>query len=287
MTVFLGTGAMGAALIASTVRGGGSAVVWNRTDERARALTSLPGVTAAADPRKAITSGDVIVACLFDHRSVHEVLDPLVAELAGRTVINLTTTTPRQSRELAAWAAAHDIAYLDGAILAVPEMIGGPGAAIFYSGSAGVFAKHRQLLDRWGSSELFGADPGLASLYDMAMLTGMYTMTAGFLQGAAMVGAAGVPAAEFARRQTPFLAAMAGQLAGYAATVDAADYTGDGQQSLRFTGTALATLIEAATDDGISAEPLTGFHDLVRRQIAAGFGDHGTARVFEELRSSR
>lgn len=287
MTTFLGTGAMGTALVTSAVHGGGSAVVWNRTAERAEPLARLPGVTVAADPRAAIASGDVIVACLFDHRSVHEVLDPLVPDLAGRTLINLTTTTPRQSRELAALAAAHDIAYLDGAIMAVPGMIGGPGSAIFYSGSAIVFEKHRDLLDRWGSSELFGADPGLAALSDMAMLTGMYTMVGGFLQGAAMVGTAGVPAADFARRQGPFLAAMAGQLAGYAATVDAADYTGDGQQSLRFTGAALAALIEAATDEGITAELLTGVHDLVRRQIDAGFGDQGTARIFEELRSSR
>ncbi|GAA4934705.1 NAD(P)-dependent oxidoreductase [Actinoplanes utahensis] len=287
MTIFLGTGAMGAALTIAAVRDGGSAVVWNRSPQRAHALTRTPGVSAAEDPRDAVTAGDVIVTCLLDHASVHEVLDPLVADLAGRTVINMTTTTPNQSRELAAWAAAHDIAYLDGAIMAVPEMIGEPGSMIFYSGSPLVFGKHRKLLDRWGSSEFFGPDPGLAALSDMAMLTGMYAMIGGFLHGTAMVGAAGVPATAFARRQGPFLAAMAGQLAGYAATIDAADYTGAGQQSLRFTEAALSTLIESSADEGISTELIDPVRELVRRQIAAGFGDHGTARILEELRSSR
>ena len=46
----------------------------------------------------------MIVVCLFDHRSVHEVLDPLADRLAGRRLINLTTTSPEGARELADWA---------------------------------------------------------------------------------------------------------------------------------------------------------------------------------------
>jgi hypothetical protein len=34
----------------------------------------------------------------------------------------------------------------------------------------------------------------MASLYDLALLAGLYVMFAGFMHGAAMVGAAGVPA---------------------------------------------------------------------------------------------
>lgn len=63
-------------------------------------------------------------------------LDPLAASLSGRALVNLTTTTPGQARELADWSRHRAIDYLDGGIMAVPEMIGGPGAAILYSGSA-------------------------------------------------------------------------------------------------------------------------------------------------------
>jgi 3-hydroxyisobutyrate dehydrogenase-like beta-hydroxyacid dehydrogenase len=283
MSTFLGLGAMGAALARAAVDAGLPVVVWNRTPQR----TQLPGAVVADTVEKAIAADGPIVVCLFDHHSVHQVLDPVVAELSGRTVINLTTTTPAESRELAAWAAGHGIPYLDGAILAVPEMIGGPGSQVFYSGTEAVFAEHRGLLDRWGESTFFGADAGLAPLYDMAMLTGMYTMFAGFLHGAAMLAAEGVPAAEFAERQAPFLAAMTGGLAGYATTVDSQDYAGEGQQSLRFTEAALAGLLRATDGQGVSTEVLRPVHDLVRRQIAAGHGELGTARIFEELRSTR
>jgi 3-hydroxyisobutyrate dehydrogenase-like beta-hydroxyacid dehydrogenase len=285
-TMFLGAGAMGSALATAALDAGRPAVVWNRNRVRARPLGDR-GAVVAGSIEEAVAGDGPIVVCLFDHESVHEVLDPVAASLSGRTVIDLTTTTPNQSRELAAWAAGYGITYLDGAIMAVPPSIGSPGAAIFYSGSAVAFSEHRALLDLWGQSSYFGTDAGMASLYDMAMLVGMYTMFAGFLHGAAMVGADGGSATEFAQRQAPFLAAMAGQLGGLATTIDAKDYTGDGQQSLRFTEAALSALVQASTDQGVSVEVLKPVHDIVRRQIVAGFGEHGTARIIEELRSAR
>lgn len=138
-----------------------------------------------------------------------------------------------------------------------------------------------------GASTFFGTDAGLASVYDLAMLTGMYAMIGGFLQGAAMLAAEGVQASAFAARQVPFLAAMTGQLAGYAATVDDRDYEGPGQQSLRFTDTALAALRRATAEQGVGGDVLAPVAGHVRRQIDAGFGDHGTARLFESLRSTR
>jgi 3-hydroxyisobutyrate dehydrogenase-like beta-hydroxyacid dehydrogenase len=283
-TTFLGLGAMGSALATAALAAGRPALVWNRDPRRAQTLRER-GASVAGSVQEAVAGSGAIVACLYDHQSVHDVLDPVAAGLSGRTVINLTTTTPNESREFAAWAAERGITYLDGAIMAVPQMIGGPGSAILYSGSVAAFERHRALLDLWGESSYFGSDAGMASLYDMAMLTGMYTMFAGFMHGAAMVGSEGVSATEFAARQAPFLAAMAGGVAGFAATIDAKDYAGTGQQSLRFTETALAALMRASTEQGVDAGVLRPVHDIVRRQIAAGFGDQGTARIFEELRT--
>jgi 3-hydroxyisobutyrate dehydrogenase-like beta-hydroxyacid dehydrogenase len=285
-TTFLGLGAMGSALARVALNAGYPTVVWNRSAPAAQSFTER-GATVATNVEHAVAGDGPIVVCLLDHASVHGVLDPVTAELSGRTVINLTTTTPNQSRELAGWATEHGITYLDGAIMAVPRMIGTPGSAILYSGSVAAFDEYRGLLDLWGESSYFGPDAGLASLHDMAMLVGMYTMLAGFLHGAAMVGAEGVTATEFAKRQAPFLAAMTGGLSGYAATIDGRDYTGEGQQSLSFTESALAALIRASTDQGVSVEVLKPVYDIVRRQIDAGFGEQGTARIFEELRSSR
>lgn len=281
VTTFLGLGEMGAALASAALPHESGTIVWNRTPK------PFEGATVAGTVEAAVAGSDVIVACLFDRTSVHDVLDPVADGLKGRTLINLTTTTPNEARELAAWAAGHGVTYLDGAVMAVPSMISGPDAAIFYSGDRSAFDAHRALLDRWGTGTFFGTDAGAAALRDMAMLTGMYTMFAGFLHGAAMVAADGGSATEFARMQAPFLAAMTNSLAGYASTVDSGDYAGPGQQSLAFTETALSALRRATVEQGVDDRVLKPVHELVLRQIGAGHGAHGTARMFESLRSAR
>ena len=223
----------------------------------------------------------MVVACLFDHSSVHQALDPVVEDLRGRTLVNVTTTTPNESRELAAWAQRHGIDYLDGAILAVPAMIGTPGAAVFYSGSRAAFELTRPVLDLWGSSTYDGEDAGRAALFDLAMLSGMYMMFAGFLHGAAMVGSEGVSAQEFAARSTAFLAAMTGGFSGFAEVVDGGDYTVAGQQSLDFSD--LSHIVRASTEQGVNAAPIAMVQELITRQVTAGHGSEGFARIYESL----
>jgi 3-hydroxyisobutyrate dehydrogenase-like beta-hydroxyacid dehydrogenase len=280
----LGLGQMGSALADALVAAGHPTTVWNRSPARARPLVAR-GATAPGSVEAAVSASPLVVVCLLDHASVHEVLDPVAPSLRGRELVNLTTTTPNEARELARWATRHGIDYLDGAILAVPQMIGGPGSAIFYSGTADVFEHHRALFERWGESIFFGPDVGMASLYDMAMLSGMYVMFAGFMHGAAMVASEGVSAAEFAARATPFLAAMAGSLPDLAATIDATDYSGEGQQSLEFSD--LTKIVTASTEQGVSAEVLRPVHQMIQRQIAAGHGKDAFERIYEELRSTR
>jgi 3-hydroxyisobutyrate dehydrogenase-like beta-hydroxyacid dehydrogenase len=277
----LGLGAMGSALAGALLEAGYPTTVWNRSPGRAEDLLAR-GARAAATAGDAVRAGGVVVVCLLDHASVHQVLDPLADELTGRTLVNVTTTSPAESRELADWAARAGIAYLDGGVMAVPSMIGRPGASILYSGSAEAFEQCEPLLDHWGTSTYFGADAGLASLYDLALLSGMYVMFAGFLHGAAMVAPAGVTAREFAGLAAPWLTAMTGAFEGFATVVDGGDYTVPGQQSLLFSD--LGGILAASADQGVGTEAVAMVQRLVRRQIDAGHGEEGFARIYESIK---
>jgi 3-hydroxyisobutyrate dehydrogenase-like beta-hydroxyacid dehydrogenase len=278
----LGTGAMGSALAAALIDAGHPTTVWNRTPGRDAELVAR-GATSAPSVGDAVTSSPVVIACLLDHASVHETLDPVVEELRGRTLVNVTTTTPADSRELGAWAADHGIDFLDGAILAVPAMVGTPGAAIFYSGSRTAFDRCRPVLDLWATSTYDGEDPGRAALFDLAMLSGMYTMFAGFVHGAAMVGSEGVSARDFATRATPFLAAMTDAFAEFAAVIDGGDYAVGGQQSLDFSD--VSDIVRASGDQSVNPAPIEMVQSLIRRQVDAGHGAEGFARIYESLRA--
>jgi 3-hydroxyisobutyrate dehydrogenase-like beta-hydroxyacid dehydrogenase len=278
---FLGLGEMGSELARTALRARHPTIVWNRTAVRAAALVD-EGATAAADPAEALDA-DLIVVCLFDQASVHEVLDPVAHLLAGRRLVNLTTTSPEGARELARWAAGHRADYLDGGIMATPEMIATPQSAILYSGSATLFEDYRTLFEIWGSAEYFGDDAGMASLYDLALLSAMYVMFAGFFHGAAMVGAAGVPAKEFAARTAAWLPALMPVLGEYASVIDGGDYSVPGQQSLYFSD--LSDIVNASRDQGISTEVVDVVQRLIHRQIDAGHGNDGVARIIESIKN--
>jgi 3-hydroxyisobutyrate dehydrogenase-like beta-hydroxyacid dehydrogenase len=279
---FLGTGAMGSALVRAALGAGFAVTAWNRNPERAHALADQ-GVRIAASVDEAVEGSDLIVVCLLDAASVHAVLDPIAGRLAGRRVLNLTTTSPDGARELAGWAAAHEIDYLDGGIMAVPEMIGAPGALVYYSGSRPLYDDARPLLETWGATEYFGSDAGLASLHDLALLSVMYVMFTGFFHGAAMVGTVGMPAKDFAVRAVAWLQAVLPALGEFAEVIDGGDYTVPGQQSLEFSD--LTDLVDAGRSVGISTEVVDVVQSLIRRQIDAGHGAEGFARVIESIRA--
>ncbi|MEV6096867.1 NAD(P)-binding domain-containing protein [Nocardia sp. NPDC051981] len=279
----LGLGAMGRALAAAFLKAGVATTVWNRTPGKDAELVAA-GAVSARTAGQAVGGGALVVTVLLDHASVHEILDPIAAELRGTQWLNLTSTSPEQSRELAAWAAGHGIDFLDGGIMAVPDMIGAEGSSILYSGSQTIFDAHRPTLELLGSAEYFGTDAGLAALWDFALLSTMYAMFGGFFQGAALVGSAGVAASEFATRAAAWVTAMSQTLPAYGRIIDTGDYTSDVFQDLVFTKTALDTLRRAAFDAGITAEPLDGIASLVDRQVTDGHGAAAFERSIVALR---
>lgn len=278
----LGLGAMGRALAAALLRGGHPTTVWNRTEGKDADLVAS-GATSAPSIGDAVRAGDVIVSVLLDHASVHAALDPVAEQLRGRQLINLTSTAPEDARELARWAAAHGIGYLDGGIMAVPHMIGRPGSSILYSGSRTVFDANRDTLELFGSAEYFGDDAGLASVYDFALLAGMYTMFTGFLHGAAMVAAAGQSVAAFSHRAAGWLGAMTQSLPEFGRVIESGDYTTD-TQHLAFQKAALDAIVRASRDAGVALDVVAPIKNLIDRQIADGHAALAFERTFEELR---
>lgn len=276
----LGLGEMGRALAAALLRSDARVTVWNRTPGRADALVDAGAVEVPA-VGDAIAAAELTVVCLLDHASVRETLDPVAERLRGRTLVNLTTTSPEEARELDRWAAAHGIACVDGGIMAVPAMIAAPGSEILYSGDATAFDRHRDILDVWGTSTYLGSDPGLASLYDLALLSAMYVMFAGYVQGAALVRTAGVTATDFADRAAAWISAMTGGLAGFGRVIDGGDYTVAGQQSLDFSD--LSTILAATNEAGVGNDPIAMVQKLIDAQRAAGHGSEGFARIFESV----
>ncbi|MFC4376969.1 NAD(P)-dependent oxidoreductase [Nocardia halotolerans] len=257
----IGLGAMGTALAKALLAGGHEVTVWNRTPARADALVA-DGAKVAASSAEAMAAADLVILCVLDDAAVREHVEPAATGLRGSTVVNLTTTTPEQARALGTWAAARGIDVLDGGIMAVPEMVGGPDAFVLYSGAAAAFERYRSVLELFGRAEYVGEDLGAAAMYDVSILGGMYAMFAAFEQGGAMVRSTGGSAARLAELMTPFLHAMATLLATQAPGIDTpADFVQ--VQSDEFTAAAIDLIDRAATESGTSTE----LYGVLRRTL--------------------
>ncbi|OHV76135.1 6-phosphogluconate dehydrogenase [Rhizobium sp. LCM 4573] len=185
---------MGSALVKSLLEAGHSVHVWNRTAEKAQALADFGAVPEPSAERAAGPAEIVIVNLLDYEASDAELRKPDVAEaLKGKLLVQLTSGSPKTARETGRWAGDHGIAYLDGAIMATPNFIGGAETVILYSGSKTHFEKHEGLFKALGGKSAFvGEDFGTASALDSALLSQMWGTLFGTLQALAVCRAEGI-----------------------------------------------------------------------------------------------
>jgi 3-hydroxyisobutyrate dehydrogenase-like beta-hydroxyacid dehydrogenase len=282
----IGLGAMGSRIAEVLLRGGHPTTVWNRTPGRAEPLVAQ-GAVRAGSLTEAVTASPLVLVCVLDYAAAREIVEPVAGELAGRTLVHFTTGTPRQAREMAEWAAGHGIEYVDSGMMAIPPMIGEEGARFLYSGSKDAFERYRPGLELLGTAEYLGEDAGLASLYDLALLSAMYGMFAGFFHGAALVGSAGLSAGEFAEQAVAWVTAMTGGLAHNAAFIDARDYTTADEQTIAFNKSGFDTLVQASREEGVAVDLVAPLRELLARQLDEGHGAASFARIFEGIRSGR
>lgn len=276
----LGLGAMGRALARTLLAAGHPTTVWNRTPGKDDELVAA-GAVRAATVADAVAAHRIVLACLLTNDTVDEVLTGV--PLDGRILVNLTNGTPAQARALA--TAYGPDRYLDGGIMAVPPTIGGPHAFVLYSGSAPAYDEARPALERFGEARYLGADPGLAALHDIALLSGMYGMVGGVLHALALVRAAGVSATGFAPLLTRWLTAMAGGVGRYAAQLDAGEYGRDVVSNLGMQAAAWDNLTDTARAEGVDPRLLAPLGDLMRRR-AADHPDEDLTGIVELLKET-
>lgn len=274
----IGLGLMGKALATAFLKAGHPTTVWNRTPGKADELVAQ-GAVLAPSVADALRAGSLVVVCLSNATAVRAALLPHRAELAGRTVVNLTSGTSEEAREIATWTGD----YLDGAIMAIPEVIGRPEAFLLFSGSPEVFDKHRDSLNRLGNATFFGADPGLAALYDVALLGVMWGTLNAFLHGAALLGAAKVDAAAFAPFANQWVGSVTGFISAYADQIDRGAYPAE-DATLETHLATMKYLVRESAAVGVDTEWPARIQALTERAIDAGHAGTSYASLIEVFR---
>jgi len=279
----LGTGRMGSAIARLYLAAGHPVTVWNRTPGKAAELVEA-GAVEAATVADAVAASPFTVVVLFNGDAVRATLEQ-AGDLADRTVLNLSTSRPDEARAIAAFVEDNGGRYLDGGMFGVPQTIGTKDSLTIYSGSPAAKDEHGALLELLGGTKYLGADHGLGSLNDMAVLGGMYGLFAGFFQSVAMVATEGGTAGEFTTELLlPWLRETVELLPTLAAEIDAGDYPVS-FSDLDVNRTGLDNIQRTAREQGAATALLEPLARLFEAQVAKGFGAASFTRAVEELRT--
>ncbi|MET7732159.1 NAD(P)-binding domain-containing protein [Streptomyces sp. NPDC005402] len=278
----LGLGAMGTALARTWLAAGHPLTVWNRTPARAAPLAA-EGAKAADSAAEAVAANALVVVCLLDDSSVQDALAG--TDLAGRDLVNLTTGTPAQARDRAAWARERGARYLDGGIMAVPPMIGveEAGGYVFYSGSRELLEEHRETLAVPAGTVYVGQDAGFAALHDVALLSAMYGMFAGAAHAFALIRKEDIDPTSLAPLLADWLVAMAPAVHRTADQLRSGDYTQGVVSSLTMQVAGAPGFLSTAEQQGVSPELLSPYFALMRRRLAEGGGEEDLTGVIDLL----
>ncbi|GAA3488912.1 NAD(P)-dependent oxidoreductase [Streptomyces cremeus] len=279
----LGLGLMGYALADALLTAGHRVTVWNRTPAKAAPLVAR-GAHLAGSVREALEAGPLTISCVLDYAAQRALLAPAAGALHGRTLVSLTNGTPAQARETEAWALALGATYLDGGIMAVPHQIATPEAFLFYSGAQDPFDQHRATLAVLGTPHHLGPDVSLASLYDLALLSAMDMMFAGFLHATAVATShRGTTATDFAPHVVAWLTSMLGMVPVMAADIDSPAPPAYAQ-SMDLVVAAAQNMADAAREAGIRPDHFDRTVTELKHRIAAGETEYTAASALTHLR---
>lgn len=283
----IGLGEMGSALAGAFLRGGHRVTVWNRTAAKAEQLIDQ-GAVLAPSAAAAFAGSSVIILCVSDYAATRAIVESEnVAEVvAGRSLVQLSTGTPKEARDLAAWSQIHGTEYLDGGILAWPSHIGGPETLIYVSGAQAGFARHEALLKTLaGGLTYLGEAVSASATMSAAVLSYLAGRWIGICHGALICEAEGVSAASFGEALAALSPALAGDSRHMGVVIETRRY-GQPESTLKTAGDDIARLVRHAGDANISAEWPTFAAGLFRRAIDAGHGTEEHAALIKVLRKA-
>jgi len=283
----IGAGRMGSALAAALHKRGFDTTVWNRTASKTESLSRL-GLRVAPSVLEAVGGAEIVIVSLSNYESTNQLLRPPATEsaLRGKVLVQLSSGTPDEAREMESWARPRGIDYLDGAILGYPVDIGKPQATVLYSGPDELFNRVKPVLLAFGDNTMFvGKEIGQASATDIASLSFAMGTILGFLHGYVVYEAENLPAGGYLQIVKQLMPAMEAALADLCNKIQSKDYANT-QAALETWAVAPRELIGWCEKHRVNHTFADPQLRLIERAAKAGKGQMDIAYLYEVLKQS-
>ncbi|MDM7322885.1 MAG: NAD(P)-dependent oxidoreductase [Gammaproteobacteria bacterium] len=194
----LGTGLLGSAVVERLLDQGFAVTVWNRTADKTAPLAAL-GAQQATTAAEAIAASEVILLFLADRAACEGVLlaPPTRTALPGKTVVQMGTLGPEDSRQLAQALTTAGAEYAECPVLgSLPEARAGT-LILMYGGDEDLLKRIEPMLRALGPEPKRIGEVGQAAALKLALNQLIAAETAAFAMSLALVQASGVAVEDF------------------------------------------------------------------------------------------
>jgi 3-hydroxyisobutyrate dehydrogenase len=188
----IGAGLMGTPIALTLHQGGCPVSVFNRSPDKLMPLAEA-GLNTDTDMNQIIPEADCLITMLSDFGAIQSVFEPIFQPLhsealAGKTIIQMATISPRQSQTLGEMFQAQGADYLECPVLgSIPEAK--TGQLILMVGSTPEqYTTWQPLLQRLGPNPLHMGPVGAAAAVKLAMnhliaaLTSAFALSLAYIQ---------------------------------------------------------------------------------------------------------
>jgi 3-hydroxyisobutyrate dehydrogenase-like beta-hydroxyacid dehydrogenase len=243
---------------------------------------STLGASAASSLSHAFEASSIIVVCIDNYdlsrRLVSE--NDLGQYLSGRTLIQLTTGTPKEAREFEQFIHGFDCEYLDGAIMVYPEGIGTEDGQLLFSGPQEIYNRCLSILSCLsGDLRYLGSNISGAAALDMALLTQDLCSSIGVIHGALICESENISVGEFADTFPE------GSNERNRLEIIQSDKYDDTGATLAVWNKAFQRVQTQAQDSEINGEVPDFISSLLKRALAAGYGEEDIVSIMKVMRN--
>lgn len=287
MTIgLLGTGLMGKPLAERLLQANLPVIAYNRTVSKVVELQTR-GATIGKTPLEVIQASDILILMLTNAKAIQEViLSPDTApSLQNRTVIQMGTISPDESREIQREVEKNGGEYLEAPVLgSIPEAKAGT-LLVMVGASEAQFQQWEGILQHFGAEPQYIGEVGTASALKLALNQLIATLTSGFALSLGLIKRQGVEIEKFM--------GILRESALYAPTFDKKL----GRMSERnFTNPNFPTkhllkdvdlFLNQAEASGLNTEGLKGIRQIIQQTIELGLSESDYSALFSAINQDK
>jgi len=177
---------MGGPMALQLQQGGFEVIAWNRSPEKLTPLQAA-GIETVATAGAAIASAPVTITMLSDAAAIKSAVLSEPQALAGKTILQMGTIAPAESREIQAAVTAAGGDYLESPVLGSTPQVKAKTLILMVGAAPEQFEQWRSVLECFGPKPALMGPVGTAAATKLAMNQLIGSLTAAFSMSLALV----------------------------------------------------------------------------------------------------